>query len=650
MVITFDEAMDTWAAGTVQLNGLPALAAGTWSNGNTTYTAPYSGLAASTPYTVNISGFADAAGNVMNADNSHNFTTTSLTPTGIAIHTQPKSAYTLPDDNLLDLSALVITITYNDLSTENVPFAQFGDYGITTTWTYNPSVATHGQTLSSLLSSPITVTYGSLTANTAVIQCFIPYFIADGEYYASITFAVAAVPNGGTITMLRNLTMGSTTGFSQSKTYTINLGGYTISGAGSLSINAGTVTVENGTIDVSGNYGLRVQSGTVTVKSGNYRGNYGGYCSSGSVEIVSGVFTRSVSGNECISEISPGSITLAAGSSANVSPWKNNNVPSIAVSTTQDVIPPTITAASVSATTTNTATLNFTSDEAGMYYYIVLPSGINLMDAATVKTRVGDGGVTDPKGSGIAVAGTNVINVSGLSVFTSYRAWLMVEDAAGNLSAAAMIAFSTNPTPNTDVSTSITFVNGSDVYTGLEFTHETASIGFSSANSPSWIYTYTAATDRSATGNETFGGSGKPVNAGNYEVTATYTDADGNYGSKTAAFTVNKAAQSAPAAPVLVSKTESSILVTGLPTTNGLDFEVGINTSSTPPSTWTGMTGNGASQSCPFASLTPDTYYIFVRISESDNYTVSSASSALTVVVTAVITPPDLVITGTAGG
>jgi hypothetical protein len=76
IVITFDEAMDTGVAGTVQLNNsLPALTGGTWSAGNTVFTLAYSELTNSTAYTVNISGFKDAAGNAMTADNTHSFTT-----------------------------------------------------------------------------------------------------------------------------------------------------------------------------------------------------------------------------------------------------------------------------------------------------------------------------------------------------------------------------------------------------------------------------------------------------------------------------------------------------------------------------------------------------------------------------------------------
>lgn len=83
--ITFSQAMNTFA-GTVSLTPeegeTVSLTGGTWSNGNTTYTAAYSGLSYNAAYTLTVLGFEDAAGNVMSAY-SHHITTElePLTPT-----------------------------------------------------------------------------------------------------------------------------------------------------------------------------------------------------------------------------------------------------------------------------------------------------------------------------------------------------------------------------------------------------------------------------------------------------------------------------------------------------------------------------------------------------------------------------------------
>lgn len=77
VAITFSEAMST-LEGTVSLTleegDTLLLTGGTWSNSNTTYTTAYSGLAYDSVYTLAVSGFQDAAGNVMPAY-SHGITT-----------------------------------------------------------------------------------------------------------------------------------------------------------------------------------------------------------------------------------------------------------------------------------------------------------------------------------------------------------------------------------------------------------------------------------------------------------------------------------------------------------------------------------------------------------------------------------------------
>lgn len=79
IVITFSEAMDT-TKGTVQIkraewadwNGPQE--GGSWSNGNKTYTVPYSGPGHGENWMIQISGFIDVAGNAF-AGSTTTFTT-----------------------------------------------------------------------------------------------------------------------------------------------------------------------------------------------------------------------------------------------------------------------------------------------------------------------------------------------------------------------------------------------------------------------------------------------------------------------------------------------------------------------------------------------------------------------------------------------
>jgi hypothetical protein len=73
ITITFDEPMAS-TEGTVALDNGASTSGGNWTN-STTYVVNYSGLSATTQYTVTISGFEDIAGNTMVEDSTHKFTT-----------------------------------------------------------------------------------------------------------------------------------------------------------------------------------------------------------------------------------------------------------------------------------------------------------------------------------------------------------------------------------------------------------------------------------------------------------------------------------------------------------------------------------------------------------------------------------------------
>ncbi|MCD7996358.1 MAG: leucine-rich repeat protein [Clostridiales bacterium] len=74
--IVFSETMDT-TAGNVTLSVGSGIVngPGSWNEDKVTYTIGYSGLAYDTDYTIQISGFKDAAGNVMDNDSGHRFKT-----------------------------------------------------------------------------------------------------------------------------------------------------------------------------------------------------------------------------------------------------------------------------------------------------------------------------------------------------------------------------------------------------------------------------------------------------------------------------------------------------------------------------------------------------------------------------------------------
>jgi len=95
IVIVFSEEMDN-TPGTVSLdNGTGSIplseAAGSWDPQSKVYTIPYTNLDYNTTYTITISGFQDKAGNIMDDNNNHSFSTMiqplipTVTPTSLNI-------------------------------------------------------------------------------------------------------------------------------------------------------------------------------------------------------------------------------------------------------------------------------------------------------------------------------------------------------------------------------------------------------------------------------------------------------------------------------------------------------------------------------------------------------------------------------------
>lgn len=107
---------------------------------------------------------------------------------------------------------------------------------------------------------------------------------------------------------------------------------------------------------------------------------------------------------------------------------------------TGDNTPPVISNLLIGSVGVNTAAFDFTSDEAGNIYYLVLPSSAEAPNGQEVKTR---GTVWMQK----AGTGSNSFSVSGLEPDTAYVIYLVVEDESTNLSEVTALDFATNELP-----------------------------------------------------------------------------------------------------------------------------------------------------------------------------------------------------------
>ncbi len=151
-----------------------------------------------------------------------------------------------------------------------------------------------------------------------------------------------------------------------------------------------------------------------------------------------------------------GTVTISVAAGAAQSGGIGNRA-AVPLSVTYDSTAPTLSNADADQITGSEASLSFTSNEAGTYYYLVYPAAYTAPGADTVRAQ-GDGAAA--KGAGAAVSGSNSAKVTGLSATTDYKAYVVVEDAAGNLSTVKAIAFTTTIIKIPLTSSVTSFTNG----------------------------------------------------------------------------------------------------------------------------------------------------------------------------------------------
>jgi hypothetical protein len=107
-----------------------------------------------------------------------------------------------------------------------------------------------------------------------------------------------------------------------------------------------------------------------------------------------------------------------------------------------DITAPVLSAQSASSVTQTTATLNFTSGEAGTYFYLIYASATSAPDSSTVISQ-GASAPTVVKGTSSATASANTVSVTGLTAGTAYKAYVVVRDSSGNVSSISTISLTT---------------------------------------------------------------------------------------------------------------------------------------------------------------------------------------------------------------
>jgi hypothetical protein len=210
VVLTFSDTMRGAEAtgATIKLvpeTGTPiTLSAGTWSSGNTVYTASYTGLVPSTVYTVEISGFKTlVSGLTLPSDNTHSFTTensyaATITPSAYNFGTQEKGytplthAFTITNTGTGTLDDLTVFLEGPDASafafTSTLAPLGLASSGLTPQATYSLAPGQH-LTVEAHPVSGLTPRSASYTATLCVSAS------PDIDLAAPLTFTVK--PSGG---------------------------------------------------------------------------------------------------------------------------------------------------------------------------------------------------------------------------------------------------------------------------------------------------------------------------------------------------------------------------------------------------------------------------------------------------------------------
>ncbi len=204
-------------------------------------------------------------------------------------------------------------------------------------------------------------------------------------------------------------------------------------------------------------------TGTVT-KVGSYGGLIGDDLSSSGVTNAS--YWDTQTSNASTSHGGEGKTTVLIKTASTFSSWDFSTIWGIN-GTDNDGYPylrwqgfslvlPVVSAVSLNNITRNDVTLNFNSDTAGTYYYVIYSATDSTPNAAIVKAQ----GAAISKGTDNALAASNTTSVTGLTAGTAYKAYVVVENAAGTLSNVSEASFSTLPSntiPNRKVSVTGTY-------------------------------------------------------------------------------------------------------------------------------------------------------------------------------------------------
>ena len=185
---------------------------------------------------------------------------------------------------------------------------------------------------------------------------------------------------------------------------------------------------------------------------------------------------------------------------------------------------------------TPTKTVNILKNYAGVQTGTL--TAANFFTTAPAEAKITNAVPNSASSSMMSTAGADASGNFTYASQTSITAasnenWIITISSKNYTDITATLTFS--PVDKTDVSTQITFPNGTLTYNGAGQKYEKATTSTTAAGTPAWTYTYAPA-DATAS----LDSAGLPKTAGTYTVTAKYED-DAHIGTKSATLTVSKA-------------------------------------------------------------------------------------------------------------
>ncbi len=271
----------------------------------------------------------------------------------------------------------------------------------------------------------------------------------------------------GAVTLDENLTISEGESLTIGKDASLTVpSGTTLTNDGTVTTEEGGTMTNNGTIDNSGTLPDSIEGSqppkitTASLPNGEVDKNYSQTLAADnnptSWNITNGALPDGLTLNEgssTISGIPATANTYKFTVTATNDSGSDSKEYTIQIEAKSDTTPPTLTAGTVNRTSDTDATVTFTSDEAGTYFYEVVDSG--------------EGAPTDIT-SGTSYTLTNDTNTITLANLTAGAKdiYIIAKDAAGNQSATLKIEIPTYVEPVYSISADTTALNFGSAYTG----------------------------------------------------------------------------------------------------------------------------------------------------------------------------------------